>query len=313
MSTYYLRDVIGNYLEHLGEISEKVVLVTADLMGTCRTRSFATKFPQRYFNVGIAEQNMVSFSAGLAHEGYIPYAFSMAPFITLRACEQCRTDIAYGNLNARLIGVYAGVSGGISGATHWALEDCAVMGSMAGMTVLEPSSPIQAKCMMNETLSLKGPIYIRCSVEPVDEYYDSNYNYQIGKASFPIEGDDGAIVCSGVIVKYAVEASKILKEKYGISVAVVDMHTIKPIDVEAIKKIAKTRFILVAQDHNVIGGLGYYVAATIAQMNLNIKFKILGFPDKFLPMAHAPYLYNKYELDSQGLINNVLTLLSIEG
>lgn len=144
-----LRNEIGAYMNVLGEKNSKVVVVNADLSGTCRNKAFVEQYPERSFNTGIAEQNLVSFAAGLAHEGFLPYAFSMAPFLTMRACEQCRTDVAYANLPVRLMGVYAGMSGGISGATHWAIEDCGIMTSIPGIIVLEPSDANQVKkCLM---------------------------------------------------------------------------------------------------------------------------------------------------------------------
>lgn len=305
---FFLRDIIGQYLTELGKRDSSVAMVTADLTGTCRTRDFVETFPERSFNVGIAEQNMVSFAAGLAHEGYQPYVFSMAPFICMRACEQCRTDVAYAGLNVRLMGTYAGYSGGISGATHWSLEDVAIMGSMAGMTVLEPSDPIQAKKMMDATLQYSGPIYMRSTVEPVYSIYDESYQYEIGKASVPVDGEDGAFICSGVVVKYAIEAAEAIRKSHGKHIRVVDMHTIKPLDVDAVVSAAKTGKIVVAQDHNIIGGLGYSVAAVIAQKGCATKFKILGAPDKFIPMAHAEYLYHKYGYDTEGLVSAMIEL-----
>lgn len=305
---FFLRDVLGGYLKELGEKDRRVAMVTADLMGTCRTRSFVEAFPERSFNVGIAEQNMVSFAAGLAQEGLIPYAFTMAPFLSMRACEQCRTDVAYAGLNVRLMGTYAGYSGGISGATHWALEDVAIMSSIAGMTVLEPSDPIQAKRMMDATLEYSGPIYMRSSVEPVYSIYGDDYQYEIGKASIPRDGDDGAIICSGVVVKYAVEAAELLEKHHGKKIRVVDMHTIKPLDEEAVLSAAKTGRVIVAQDHNIIGGLGYMVAAVLAQHGCATRFKMLGAPDAFIPMAHAGYLYHKYGYDTEGLVAAMLDM-----
>lgn len=305
---FFLRDIIGTYLAELGEQDNSVVMVTADLAGTCRIRGFADRFPDRSFNVGIAEQNMVSFAAGLAHEGFKPYAFSMAPFICMRACEQCRTDVAYGNLNVRLMGTYAGYSGGISGATHWALEDVAIMSTIAGMTVLEPSDPIQAKRMMDATLDHQGPIYMRSTVGLVSSIYDESYQYEIGKASIPVNGDDGAYICSGVVVQYAIEAAQRINREYGRSIRVVDMHTIKPLDVASVLSAAKTGRVVVAQDHNIVGGLGYAVSAAILENGANAKLKILGAPDQFIPMAHAQYLYHKYGYDTEGLICAMLAL-----
>lgn len=306
----YLRDVIGNYMVKLGERDSRVTIVNADLMGTCRNRTFNERFPKRNFNVGIAEQNMISFAAGLAHEGFVPFTFSMAPFISMRACEQCRTDVAYGNLNVRFIATYAGVSGGISGATHWSLEDCGIMCAIPNMTVLEVSDPVQAKRMLDSSLFYDGPIYLRSSVEPVPSIYRDDYEYKIGKATIVMEGNDGAFICSGIAVKYAIEAANIIFKKTGMKIRVVDMHTIKPIDRQAVVDAAITGTVLVAQDHNIIGGLGSQVAAVLAEEGMGIRFKNIGIEDEFVAMAHAPYLYHKYGMDAEGLTNSMLKLIS---
>lgn len=305
----FLRDVLGGYMEELGGMDESVVVVNADLMGTCRNRTFVEKYPDRSFNVGIAEQNMVSFAAGLSTEGFKAYAFSMAPFISMRACEQCRTDVAYGKRNVRLISTYAGVSGGISGATHWAIEDVAIMSAMPNMVVLEPSDPIQAKRMLDATLTHDGPVYIRSSVEPVPSIYDEDYVFDLGKASVPVAGDDGAFICTGVVVKYAIEAAEIIKEKTGKNIRVVDMCTIKPLDKAAVLDAAGTGHIVVAQDHSVVGGLGQMVAMTLVENGISCKFKNIGIPDEFFAMAHAPYLYNKFGYDTEGLVDAMLEIL----
>lgn len=308
----YLRNVIGEYMVTLGRKDPRVTVVNSDLMGTCRNRTFVEKFPERSFNVGIAEQNMVSFSAGLAHEGFQVYAFSMAPFIAMRACEQCRTDVAYANASVRLMATYAGVSGGISGATHWAVEDCAIMCGMAGMTVMEPCDEIQAKKMLDATLEHTGPIYIRSSVEPVTSVYDDSYEFQIGKASVPLAGNDGAFICGGITVKYALEAANRIREQTGKAIRVVDMHTIKPIDRAAVRSAAETGRIVVAQDHSVIGGLGSAVASVLVEEGIAVKYANVGIPDCFRAMAHAPYLYHEFGFDADGLEAKMLQLLGIK-
>lgn len=304
----FLRDVLGGYMVTLGEKDERVTVVNADLMGTCRNRTFVEKFPHRAYNVGIAEQDMVSFAAGLAHEGLLPYAFSMAPFISMRACEQCRTDVAYADVPVRLVAAYAGVSGGISGATHWSLEDCAIMTAMPGMTVLEPCDGIQAQKMLDASLTWPGPIYIRSSVEAVEDLYDETYCYEIGKATTVRAGDDGAFLCSGVVVQYARQAAEMIAQTTGLQVRVVDMHTIKPIDRQAVLAAAKTGHIIAAQDHNVVGGLGYAAAAALAEAGAGVKFRILGVPDRFTVMGHAPWLYHQFGYDSEGLAKAMLQL-----
>ena len=283
----YLRDIIGGYMAELGSINDKTVVVNADLMGTCRTKSFYDKYPERTVNVGIAEADMVSFSAGLAHEGYMPFAFTMAPFMSMRACEQCRDDVAYGNLNVRLIATYAGLSGGISGATHWSMEDCAIMNSIGGMTVLEPSDPYEALSLMRSMIDYVGPIYMRSSIIPVKVLYNSDTEFQIGKAVVVRKGNDGAFICSGVVVQYALKAADKICNKYGKEIRVIDFHTIKPLDTNAVINAATTGNVIVAQDHSVVGGLGYKVAEVIASNRITTNFKILGSPDKFIPMAHG--------------------------
>lgn len=297
-------------MEELGNENDKVVIVNADLMGTCRNSSFVDSFPNRSFNVGIAEQNMVSFAAGLANEGYIPYVFSMAPFISMRACEQCRTDVAYSNLKVRLVATYAGLSGGISGATHWSIEDCGIMSSIPNMTVIEPCDPIQAKKILHKSMNFDGPIYIRSSVEPVKSIYSDNTDIEIGRAIECRSGKDGTFICSGNIVHFAIEASEFIKENYNKEIAVYDMHTIKPIDEDCIKSVAKSKNIVVAQDHNIIGGLGSAVAMVIAKNNLDVNFRVLGITDEFVPMAHASYLYNCFGYDTDGLIKTMIELIN---
>ncbi len=302
----FVRNILGEYVSELGKEFDKLVVVNADLMGTSRNKSFAEKFSQRSFNVGIAEQNLVSFSAGLAYEGFIPLAFSMAPFLTMRACEQVRTDIAYNNANVKLIASYSGVSGGISGATHWAIEDCAIMTSMPGMTVIEPSDATQAKILLKQAVQKVGPVYFRTSVEAQQDIYGEKDAFEIGKAAIPIKGGDGAYICSGVTVQFAIEAALQIRREFNKKIRVVDMHTIKPIDRQAIIDAAKTGRIIVAQDHNIIGGLGFMVASILAEEKLAVNFKILGITDKFVPMAHAPYLYHQFGYDADGLKNSMI-------
>lgn len=308
MSKSFLRNVIGEYMTTLGKMDDKVVIVNADLAGTCRNRGFVEKYPERAFNMGIAEQNMISFAAGLACEGFIPYAFSMAPFLTMRACEQCRTDVAYGNRNVRLIGVYAGVSGGISGATHWALEDIGIMTSIPGVTVFEASDANQAKGLLDYSLNYRGPMYIRSSVEPTEDIYGEDIDVTAGGSITVKQGSDGAILCSGVVVQYALEASQMIERETGKQIRVVDLYSIKPIDRNAVLDAAQTGHVVAAQDHNVAGGLGSIIGTILAEEGLGVRFKAIGVPDQFVAMAHAPYLYKKFGLDANGLAEAIRNL-----
>ncbi len=297
----FLRNVIGDYMLRLGETDSRVVIVNADLMRTCRNEKFVERYPERSFNVGIAEQNMVSFAAGLACEGFLPYAFSMAPFISMRACEQCRTDVAYGNRSVRLIGVYAGVSGGISGATHWAIEDCGILTAVPGITILELSDPVQARAILDLSLTAEGPMYIRCGNEPVQPLYPADTPVRIGGSRLIHAGDDGAILCSGVTVQYALEAAECVLEKTGRSIRVVDLYSIKPIDRAAVLDAARTGLVAVVQDHSVLGGLGSAAARVITEAGLAPRFRVLGIPDRYVPMAHVDYLYHQFGYDVEGI------------
>ena len=304
-----LRNVLGEYMITLGKKSDKVVIVNADLSGTCRNTSFVEAFPDRSFNVGIAEQNMVSFAAGLSYEGFIPYVFSMAPFLTMRACEQVRTDVAYGNKNVRMIGVYAGVSGGISGATHWAIEDVGIMTSIPGVAIFEVSDAKLVRKLLDYSLDYEGPMYIRCGVEPVENIYDDDFDVHIGGSKIVAEGDDGAILSSGVTVQYALTASEKIQKKTGKSVRVIDMYSLKPIDRKAVIEAAKTGHLVIVQDHNIFGGLGSIAAQIIAEAGISARIKILGIPDKFVPMAHAAYLYKEFGIDTIGIEQAMRNLL----
>lgn len=307
----FLRNVIGEYMTHLGDIDSNVVVVNADLAGTCRNKSFIEKYPIRSFNTGIAEQNMVSFGAGLALEGFTPYVFSMAPFLTMRACEQCRTDVAYANANVRMIGIYAGLSGGISGATHWAIEDVGIMTSIPNIAVFEVSDVTQTKMLFDYSLNYKGPMYIRCSVVPTFDVYKEDIEIKSGGSLLVKDGADGTILCSGVTVQYALEAAIEIENEYSKSIRVIDLYSLKPIDEQAVISAASTGNVIVAHDHNIYGGLGSLVSTVLSKNSLNPKFKILGLNDSFVPMAHADYLYRQFELDKDGIKKNMLNMLGV--
>ena len=310
MSTSFVRNAIGEYMTALGEKNDRVVVVNADLTGSCRNRNFTERFPERSFNTGIAEQNLVSFSAGLACEGFIPYAFSMAPFLSMRACEQVRTDVAYGHRKVRLVGVYAGVSSGIYGATHWAIEDVGIMTSIPGIAVFEVSDPNQARRLLDYSLEYDGPMYIRCTVEATEDFYPEDIRVKAGGSQTVTEGNDGAILTSGVIVQYAAMAAEKIRRDHGLHIRVVDLYSLKPLDREAVLAAAETGRIVVAQDHNVYGGLGSLVSMELAKAGLNPELRILGIPDRFEPMARAPYLYDKFGLNVKGLYGIMMEMMN---
>lgn len=304
-----LRDQVGKAMVSLGEQHPNMVIVSADVDTSSRVGGFIEKFPERSYNVGIAEQNLMSFSAGLAHEGFIPFAFTFAPFASMRACEQVRTDICYPNLPVRIIGNGAGYSNGISGCTHCALEDVAITSSFGNMTVIEPGDPFQVVKVLEATMNWDGPVYIRMGREATASLYAEDVPYTIGKALIPRQGADGAFIASGIVVHHAMQAAERLKKEVGAEIRVVDMHTLKPLDREAVLDAAKTGRIICAQDHNIIGGLGYLVAAVLAEAGISCKYKILGCPDEYVPLATPDYLYHLNQYDADGLFESMKALL----
>nr|WP_122012180.1 transketolase C-terminal domain-containing protein [Maliibacterium massiliense] len=296
-------------LAELGAVHEKIVTVDADLQNITLSNIFAKRFPDRAFDLGIAEQNMVSFAAGLAHEGFMPYTFTMAPFMSMRACEQVRTDCCYGQLPVRFIATGAGYSNGISGATHSALEDVAIFTSMAGMSVIEPADDVQLCKMLEASVLWEGPLYIRLGTRLTESLYEGDYDYKIGKAMIAHPGDDGAFIVSGVVAHYALEAAKRLKADLGANIRVVDMHTLKPLDKEAIVSAAKTGKVIAAQDHNIAGGLGSLAGTAIAEAGIACKYQVLGCPDHFVPLATTPFLYHINHYDADGLYEAMKAML----
>ena len=304
-----LRDAVGDCIASIGEKYPNMITVSADVDVSSRLTQFKEKCPGRSFNVGIAEQDLMSWSAGMAHEGFIPFAFSFAPFASMRACEQVRTDICYANLPVKIICNYAGYSGGESGVTHCALEDCAIMSSFPNMTVIEPGDPLQIAKVLEAAVKLDGPVYIRFGREATSSLYSEDQEYVIGKALVPREGNDGVFIASGIVVYHAIKAAEIVKEKTGAEIKVIDMHTIKPLDKEAVLEAAKTGRIVCAQDHNKIGGLGYHVGICLAEAGISCKFRILGCPDEFVPLATPDFLYHLNEYDAEGLAKNMMEML----
>jgi transketolase len=299
-------EVYGKILVELGRANKNIVVLTADLMRSNKTGEFATAYPDRFFNVGIAEQNLFSIAAGLARAGKIPFASTFAAFASMRACEQVRTDIAYNNIPVKIVATHSGLSMGTGGPTHFATEDIAIMRSMANLTVIVPADSIETARAVAASVELPGPVYIRIGrgFEPA-AYEDENYDYKIGKSVLMHDGSDITIICCGVAVNAAVSVSG-QAESEGLSVRVINMHTIKPIDREAILKAAKeTRFIITAEEHNIIGGLGSAVAEVLAEEGTGIKLKRLGIPDEYSEIGYPEALYNRYNLDSDSMMQVV--------
>ena len=257
------RQSYGEALLELGKENENVVVFDADLSTATKTSLFAKEFPNRFFDMGIAEQNMISTAAGMATCGKIPYASTFAVFAAGRAYDQIRNSVCYPKLNVKICATHAGITVGEDGATHQMIEDISLMRTLPNMTVISTSDDLQTKWAVKEISKINGPVYLRLSRLATLIIYDENQKFEIGKAVQIGDGTDATIFATGVTVSEAIMAQRILKEK-GINVRVIDVHTIKPIDKEMIVKCAKeTKKLISIEDHNIIGGLGSAISEVL--------------------------------------------------
>lgn len=304
-------ELYGKVLCDLGEKHPEIVGLSADLAKSTKIGLFADKFPERFFNVGIAEQNMFGMAAGMAKAGLVPFASTFAIFTSMRALDQVHTDICYQNLNVKMIATHAGLSFGQAGSTHHCTEDIAIMRTMANCKVIVPADGIETANAVQAAYETPGPVYIRIN-RGFDQklYQNTEYGFEIGKAVQMAEGTDLTIIACGSCVFQAVEAAKILDSVDGIKARVINMHTIKPIDREAIlKAVHETRRIITVEDHNIIGGLGSAVAEVMAESGKACAFKRLGIPDVFSIIGLHEDLMGFYKIDTNGILENVRELM----
>jgi len=295
------RESYGEALAKLGEENKNIVVLDADLSGATKTGIFAKKFPERFFNIGIAEQDMVGTAAGLATANKIPYVSSFAMFLAGRAYDQIRNSITYPNLNVKLCATHAGITVGEDGATHQMLEDINMMRCLPNMTVISPSDDAQTKWAVNEIKNIYGPVYLRLSRLSTPQIYDETQKFEIGKAIQIGEGTDATVIATGVTVIEALKAQEELK-KQNINIRVIDMHTIKPIDKEIIIKAAKeTKKIITIEDHSIIGGLGTSVMEVLSE-NYPKEVIRLGINDTFGKSGNAEKLMEFYGITSKDIV-----------
>jgi transketolase len=290
------RQVICDTLIEYGKTDRSIIVVTSDSRGSASMTDFANTLPEQLVEVGIAEQDLVGISAGLAACGKKPFAASPACFLTMRSIEQIKVDVAYSNTNVKLVGISGGVSYGALGMSHHSLQDIAVMRAIPGITVILPADRFETRKMTEALLKYDGPVYVRIGRNPVEDVYeDTNYNYEIGKAVTMREGQDITIIAAGETVKPAVDASEALKSE-GISCRVINMHTIKPLDEEAIiKAAAETGHIITVEEHSIFSGLGAAVSEVVVQNN-PIPMKILGIPDEPAITGNSAEIFEHYGL-----------------
>ena len=299
------RESYGEILEKLGEGNKEVVVLDADLSAATKTSIFAKKFPDRFFDMGIAEANMMGVAAGMSSCGKIPYVSTFAAFAAGRAYDQIRSSICYPNLNVKICATHAGITVGEDGATHQMLEDIALMRALPNMTVLCPSDDVETKYVIEEISKIKGPVYVRLARLATPGIYEENQTFEIGKAVQIGEGTDATVFATGVVVAEAIKAKEML-EKEGIYIRVVDMHTIKPIDKEMIVKSAKeTKKLISIEDHSVIGGLGSAIAEVLTE-EYPCKLIRMGINDTFGKSGNAVELLKYFGLTSDAIIKQVM-------
>lgn len=304
MAKQSTREAYGKALVALGAENPDIVVLEADLSKSTKTADFAKHYPERFFNMGIAEANMMGTAAGFATTGKIPFASTFAVFATGRAFEQIRNSIAYPKLNVKIAATHAGVTVGEDGGSHQAIEDVAIMRALPNMTVLVPADGEETRQAIYAAAAYKGPVYIRMGRLDVPLLFDEKYTFEIGKANVIREGSDVAIFANGVMVAAALEAAEELAGR-GVQVAVVNVASVKPLDEETIIRMAKaTGAVVTAEEHTIIGGLGSAVAEVLAE-NVPTPMVRVGLKDSFGQSGRPNELLEKYGLTATDIVKAV--------
>ncbi|MCI8591000.1 MAG: transketolase family protein [Lachnospiraceae bacterium] len=303
------RQSYGEALVELGKEHENLVVLDADLAAATQTGKFKAVFPERHIDCGIAECNMIGIAAGIATTGKVPFASTFAMFAAGRAFEQVRNSVGYPHLNVKIGATHAGISVGEDGATHQCNEDIALMRTIPGMTVINPSDDVEAKAAVRAAYEMDGPVYLRFGRLAVPVINDSpDYTFEVGKGVTLRDGQDVAIVATGLCVNSALEAAELLKAE-GVEARVINIHTIKPIDAELIAKAAKEcGRVVTVEEHSVIGGLGSAVCDVLCERH-PAPVKKIGVQDVFGESGPAVKLLEKYRLDGKGVYEQVLEFI----
>lgn len=296
-----LREVYGSVLAELGDTNPDIVVLDADLSGSTKSKLFADKHPGRFFNMGIAESNMVSTAAGLASVGKIPFVNTFTVFLTTLGLIAARGQVCYGNLNVKFGGAYCGMSDALDGASHHALEDISAMRALPNMRVIVPSDETSTRWATKWAVEHDGPVYLRLSRDTYPDLYPAGTGFEMGKGAIVREGTDVTVIACGLLVHKAMEAAAEL-EKTGVSVRVVDMYSIKPIDAELIERCAReTGAVVTAEEHNIYGGLGSAVAEVLAHAGAGVPTEFVGVRDTFTESGKYSELLAKYGIDAAGV------------
>lgn len=309
MSKIATREAYGKALVKLGKMNDDVVVLDADLSKSTKTNDFLKAYPNRFFNMGIAEQNLVGAACGLAAAGKVPFASTFAMFATGRAFEVIRNSVCYPKLNVKIAATHAGITVGEDGGSHQSVEDISLMRSIPNMTVVVPADGIEAEKMIFAAAEFDGPMYIRLGRSAVPTIFEEDYNFEIGKGAVLREGNDVTIIACGIMVNEALIAADMLKEE-NINARVINMSTIKPIDTDLIIKAAKeTKAIVTAEEHSVIGGLGSAVSEVVSESHPIIVKKV-GMNDCFGESGTPSELLEKYGLTAKNIVEKVKEALN---
>lgn len=305
------REAYGEALKKLAATNPDVVVLDADLSGSTKTIEFQKVSPERFFNVGIAEQNLIGTAAGLSLAGKIPFASTFAMFAAGRAFEIIRNTVAYPSLNVKIAVTHAGLTVGEDGGSHQAIEDISLMRTIPGMTVICPADAREAEQAVLSAAEFVGPVYIRLGRMAVEDVYDDSYVFELGKGVELRQGKDVTIIATGLMVQEALKASEILKED-GIDAKVINIHTIKPIDRDIIIKAAKeTKAIVTAEEHSIIGGLGSAVLEVLSD-EYPVPLKRVGVLDTFGESGKPKDLLKKYKLTADEIVNKVNEVIKLK-
>lgn len=301
------REAYGEFLIEEGAVNENLVVLDADLSGSTKTKGFATAYPDRFFNVGIAEQNLIGIATGLAMSGKTVCASTFAMFASGRAFEIIRNSVGYTGANVKVCATHAGITVGEDGASHQTFEDLALMRTVPEMTVVSPCDGESAKILLKQVVDMTGPAYVRLGRAAVPVFYDETAKLELGKGHELRPGRDITVIANGIMVPSAMEAASEMAQQ-GIDVRVIDMHTIKPLDEEIIIKAAKeTGKIVTAEEHSVIGGLGSAVAEVVAR-ECPVKMKMVGQHDTFGESGKPDELREKYGMTGKDIVKVIKEL-----
>jgi transketolase len=300
------RGTFGTVMLDIGDALEKVVVLTGDLANTSGLDRFSVKYPSRFYNIGIAEQNMVGVAAGMASEGLIPFASTFATFASMRSLEQARVHMGYMKLNVKLVGLASGFAMGQFGNTHYAIEDISIFRAIPNITVLSPADTYEvAKCVEAAALH-EGPVYLRLTgVMNNPIVYSEDYPFEIGKAIELKSGSDVSIIATGSMVEPSLRAAEMLNE-HSISAGVLNIHTLKPIDKNAVIQATKNALVVTVEEHNIIGGLGSAVSECLSEVGSSSRQLFIGVADRFIAAGNYPYLLQQNGLTATQIAGSIL-------